>query len=288
MDPKSIPISLQSLPMPFARALLRNDYSKADSVFSVTQLLSPPQRTYLKIANEEIRSTYSMFAAFIGTSMHSTFESNTMEIEGEISERRLYTKICDVSVSGQIDLYCNNTIYDYKTVRSPKDKIESKHYDQVQMNGYLAEVNGLKVLQVAVIYIDITWQHSRSVLDPKYPQSPWMIYTQPYDREHALKLFNKTVPEHLAALKGSPRNCTPEEQWEKPAVYAITTKGAKRASKLCATQAEADELKKPGQFVEVRPGAKTYCGTPQNSFCGLCHVCPQYKLESMSSSSEEF
>jgi len=266
--------------MPFVRAMLRNDYSKDGSQFSVTELLGPPQRTYLKRDNKEIRSTYSMFAAFIGTSMHATFERDTVESEGEIAERRVHANVCGADVSGQIDLYCNNTIYDYKTVRSPKSKIESKHYDQVCCNGYLAELNGFEVEQVAVIYIDITWQYSRSVLDSSYPQDPWRIFLMPYDREHAITILNKAIPEHLTALAGNPRDCTSEEQWQKPTVYAITKQGATRASKLCDSYAEAQELLKPGQIIETRPGARTFCGTPQNSMCALAYCCPQFKRES--------
>lgn len=280
MNKSLLPKSLRSLPLPFARAMLRDDYSKDGSLFSVTQLLGPPRRTNLKLENKEIRSTYSMFAAFIGTSMHAAFERNTIESEGEIAERRVHANICGADVSGQIDLYCDKVIHDYKTVRSPKSKMESKHYDQVCCNGYLAELNGFEVEHVAVIYIDITWQFSRSILDPTYPQDPWAMFVQPYDRDHAISVFNKAIPEHLAALNGNPRNCTPEEQWQKPTVYAITKQGAARASKLCDSYAEAQELLKPGQIIETRPGAKTFCGTPQNSMCGLAYCCPQFQRES--------
>ena len=220
-----------------------------------------------------------MFAAFIGTSMHATFERNTVETEGEIAERRVHANICGADVSGQIDLYCDKTIYDYKTVRDPKSKMEPKHYDQVCCNGYLAEINGFEIEYVAVIYIDITWQHSRSMLDPTYPQSPWNIFLHPYDKTKAIQIFEKAIPEHLEALKGNPRDCTPDEQWEKPSVFAIMKPDAKKASKLCDTYAEAMELLKPGQIIEKRPGMKVFCGTPENSMCGLCYACPQYQRE---------
>jgi hypothetical protein len=143
------------------------------------------------------------------------------------------------------------------------------------MNGYLAEVNGYKVSIVGITYIQRDWSILRAQVDPGYPQSPIKTIIADYDREFAIAEFSRSVLEHSAALKGSPRPCTREEKWQNESTFALMRPGGKKASKLCATRAEAEENLKPGQYIEERVGVATYC----EYFCGLRHCCPQYKSE---------
>lgn len=271
---------LKSFPNPFIRALSKSKYEKGESLFSTTQLISPPQRTWLAKSYEKQESAYTMFHALMGTAIHSILEDNVDTENGEVAEERLHYLYFlgdeGIPISGQMDFYENNTVFDYKNTAGFQDKMKEEHYQQVQINGWLAKKNGYEVDHVSVVYIQRDWSYMRSTVDPTYPQTPFAIYVAPYDDEFATKLLAKTVEDHWKAHKGSPRPCTPEEQWERPSVYAIMSPGAKRASKLCDTLAEAEELKKPNQIVEKRKGEKVFC----SSFCGYSHCCKQFKEES--------
>ena len=253
-------------------------------MFSTTQLISPPQRTWLGKNHVKQENPYTMFHALMGTAIHSILEDNVDPANGEVAEERLHynyflqtdKKNESIPISGQIDFYENKTVFDYKNTAGFQDKMKEEHYQQVQINGWLAKKNGYEVDHVSVVYLQRDWSYMRSTVDPTYPQTPFAIYVAPYDEEFAAKLLAKTVEDHWKAHNGLPRSCTPEEQWERPSVYAIMSLGAKRASKLCDTLAEAEELKKPNQIVETRKGEKVFC----SSFCGYSHCCKQFKEES--------
>ena len=283
---KDISRELHSFPSPFARAIMKDHYDGGTSMFSVTTLISPPQRTWLKTQGEEIRSPYGSFAAMLGTAMHHIIEQNIDEEAGEIAERRLYTTIevegNSISVSGQIDHWENNTLSDYKLTGGVQDKMKDAHYLQVQMNGLLAERNGIPVDHVSVIYVQKDWSHLRSTFDPNYPQTPFKVHVHSFDRELAVQTFQTTTTDHWNAKQGNPRPCTPDEQWRKETTYALMKPDAKRASKVCDTRGEAEELLKPGQIIVERPGEATYC----LHFCGFSHLCPQFKREQMSKNTD--
>jgi hypothetical protein len=71
-------------------------------------------------------------------------------------------------------------------------------------------------------------------------------------------------------------DCTPDEMWEKPAVWAIRKVGGVRAKSLHSTEEEAvgilEELGK-GYEMEHRPGERTRC----ENFCQVNTYCQQYR-----------
>jgi hypothetical protein len=188
-----------------------------------------------------------------------------------------------ISVSGQVDLIENKCVTDYKNTSGLQEKVKREHYLQANMNAYLAEVNGIEVIHISVVYIDRTWSHLRSTVDPSYPQTPFRHFIHPYERQLAIDTFASTVRDHHEASLGKPRDCTSEEQWSKPDVFALMKVGAKRASKCFDSYAEASTEKKSDQYIEVRKGSKTFC----LSFCNLKHLCPQFAREQMQSNSTE-
>jgi len=70
--------------------------------------------------------------------------------------------------------------------------------------------------------------------------------------------------------------CTPEEMWEKPAVWAVTKIGGKRAHSLYETAEQAiaacTELGDKYEIVE-RKGERTRC----ESYCAVNQWCNQYQ-----------
>ena len=71
-------------------------------------------------------------------------------------------------------------------------------------------------------------------------------------------------------------NCTPEEMWEKPTVWAVRKNGNKRAHSLYETEELATAaLADLGSNyeIEVRKGERTRC----ENFCPVNTWCTQYK-----------
>jgi len=71
-------------------------------------------------------------------------------------------------------------------------------------------------------------------------------------------------------------DCTAEEMWEKPTVWAVRKTGNKRAHSLYETEALASSaLAELGDKyeMEVRPGERTRC----TNFCPVNTWCQQYK-----------
>jgi hypothetical protein len=276
--------NLKSFPTPFIRAITKSNYNKGHSLFSTTQLISPPQRTWLGKTYEKQENPYTMFHALMGTAIHSILEDNVDTENGEVAEERLHYnyiyeedgKEIGIPISGQMDFYEDHTVFDYKNTAGFQDKIKEEHFKQVQINGWLAESQGYEVEHVAVVYLQRDWSYMRAQVDPTYPQTPFAIYVHPYDKQYAKELIDRTVVDHWEAWNGKPRPCTSEEQWERPSKFAIMSPGAKRASKLCDNHEEAMELKKPNQIVETRKGEKVFCTT----FCGFKDHCPQFMRES--------
>ena len=268
---------LTSFPSPFMRAITKNSYNKGDCTFSCTQLINAPKRTYLATKGDKVETPYSSFAALLGTAIHSVLEANVDTESGEIAEQRMFynfpLKGTEIRISGCIDFYENNTVFDYKFIGGTQAEMKPDHHKQVQINGLLSELNGLKVEHVAIAYLQRDWSYMQSTVNPLYPKTPFKIFITPFDREFASKTLLQCVSDHQDALDGHPRDCTDEEMWAKPDSFALMKPGAKRASKLCASMAEAEDEKKPGQFIQVRKGERTFC----TSFCGFGNICPQHQ-----------
>ena len=268
---------LHSFPSPFVRAMSNSSYDKGRSTFTVTGLLSPPQRTWLGVNNERIETPYGSFSALLGTAVHSILEANVDLAAGERAEERMFAEMHGVTVSGQMDLWENGTLFDYKTTRGVQDAMKPDHHKQANMNAYLAKLNGVESDYIGVVYIQMDWSYMQSTVNPSYPQSPFRIFLEPYDEKLAKETFDKAIPDHIAALDGKPRECTRDEKWQRDDTYALMKPGAKRASKVCDSRAEAEAEKKPSQIIQERPGERVFC----SMFCGYSHVCPQFKRESM-------
>lgn len=268
---------IESMPAPFARALADDKYSKGKCDFSVTQLVSPPQRTYHATQHQPVKDGYASFMALLGTAVHAILENYVSTEDNELAEVRNFATIKvldrDVTISGQMDFWADNCVYDYKVTGGIQDKMKDEHYKQVQMNAWLASRNNIHCEYVGVVYFQRDWKYMQSKVDPTYPKTPFKIFIHPYDEQEAEKLIYSLTEQHLLASLGQSRNCTSDEQWAKPDTYAVKKPDSKRARRLFDSLAEAEEDKKPGEIIEKRAGEKTFC----QSFCGFAHVCAQYQ-----------
>lgn len=284
MNRDKIPRELQSLPSPFLRLLLDDRYDKGDSEFSTTQLISPPQRTWIKQQGfEEVMTPTSAFFAVLGTILHRVLEDYARPEEGEVAELRIHAEIQGRKVSGCIDLYetHNKTVSDWKFIGGVQPQIKNDHLKQLHMNGYLAELHGLEVEHVAITYYQRDWKTLQALVDPKYPKVGIKSIVVDYDRKEGMRLWETTVADHVAAKNGTPRDCTLEEKWQDPPLFAVMKNGGKRAinnGKFLTMNEAQEKIRelKGGHFVQTRPAERTFC----EHFCKLSHGCQQYKRES--------
>ena len=266
---------MNSFPSPFLRALKDDKYSKGESDFSCTQILGPPQRTWLATMHERDESPYGSFMALLGTAVHNILEEYCHEDEGEMAEERYFIKVQGHVLSGQLDFYENKTVFDYKVYGGEIEEAKPDHILQVQVNGRLAELNGIEVHSVAIVYVLRDWSYMRSRVNPKYAQTPFKIFVFPYNGELAEKTIQERVALHIEAIKGSPHLCTADEQWRKPDTWAVKKPDAKRASRVYESLEEAESNLKAGQIIETRKGEAVFC----RFFCGFAAHCPQHIRE---------
>jgi hypothetical protein len=210
-----------------------------------------------------------------GQAVHSLLEH---EGENEFTEQAMACQVGDITVTGRIDNYDmkNGVICDYKTASVWKVKYNDfdDWYKQGMIYAWLLRNNGFAVEKCR--FIALLKDHSKSdaARESRYPQNPVYVYEFAVRFADLLKIntyIRGKVREYLRCRELSDDGippCTPEERWEKAAVYAVIKPGRKTAVRLFDNQAAADtlagELGK-GHSVEYRPGESVKC----QSFC-LC------------------
>lgn len=276
------------LPDPVVKALTRNEYSKGESNRSITQLIDAPRVRILRQEHwDDLEEDVSeKMWAVMGTAAHKMFEETGDE--KHVSEERIFLEIDGWVVSGAIDVQKIEddgiTIMDYKTT-SVWSVILGKVEWERQLNCYaslLRRSKGSKVKALKVIAILRDWR-SRDALDKAdYPKAPiveidipmWSDQEQDSYLDGRVELHQKAEFDRLTGAELP--ECSSEERWEKPSVWAVKKIGNKRAIKLYDNEdaAKADLL--PVQEIEFRRGEPTRC---MANWCRVNAWCSQYQRE---------
>jgi len=276
-----------NIPQTIINVLERPHYNKGKAHLSVTQLINSPKIVSLtKKYDEEIeQDASSMIWALFGSAMHNVVEHG--KGEHDIVEERLHAEIDGWNISGAIDLQIPNpngtTIKDYK-VTSVWSVMNEKIDWEYQLNIYawlVEHVKKVPVTDLGIVAFLRNWSEKESEKEG-YPQAPivelpitlWSMQ----EREDFIKARISAHSECDFALEtaGSLPNCTPEEMWEKPAVWAIKKVGGKRAHSLYDTPEKAlSALADLGENydIEERKGERTRC----ESYCLVNKWCKQYQ-----------
>lgn len=276
------------LPDPVVKALTRSEYSKGESNRSITQLIDAPRVRILRQEHwEELEEDVSeKMWAVMGTAAHKMFEDTADD--KHISEERIFLEIEGWVVSGAIDVQRIEddgiTIMDYKTT-SVWSVILGKVEWERQLNCYaslLRRAKGAKVKGLKVIAILRDWR-SRDALDKAdYPKAPIVEIDIPmWTDEEQDKYLDGRVELHQKAefdrLTGAELpDCSSQERWEKPAVWAVKKIGNRRAIKLYDNEAAAKADLVTGQEIEFRRGEPTRC---MANWCRVNAWCSQHKRE---------
>lgn len=273
-----------NLPSSVLNALHRPTYTKGDAHISCTELLNSPRIVQLKRKHwDEIEQDASeMVWQLFGSAIHHILEHG--KGENHIIEERLFAEFSGWVLSGAIDLQTVTPdgieISDYKTCGSYSVMNEKADWTyQLNIYAHLVEtVKKIPVTGLSIVAIIRDWT-ARDTKREGYPQAP--IVTIPitlWSRDEREAFIQSRLNAHASAMfeadtEGSLPECTPDEMWEKPAVWAVKKEGGVRAKSLHSTKEEAELNLTKGYVIEHRPGERTRC----QNYCQVAKFCSQYK-----------
>jgi len=287
--------NIYGLPEPFVNAC-KSAYKYTPKRYSVTTVLRGACEAILKRRHDEESEmdACDMVWMVLGTAVHKIFEEaealpsqhKEMRIEMPVPETDGYV------LSGIIDLFDEATgiITDYKTASVYKYmKRDWEDYrKQLLYYAVLLKANGFSPKQGRITLIFKDFSETEKLGKPDYPEHSvfeiWWNYSEEEleaaEREiiERFKLIIELESKEDADLEP----CSPEERWDKPAKWAVTKKGNKRATKLCDTEEEAheeaDTLMAGGKDkyeVTYRAGEHSKC----LKYCTVTKWCPFYQKE---------
>lgn len=277
------------LPETFVNILKRPRYDNGGADRSVTQLINSPKIVALNnVHRDDVEEDVSdrVFSIF-GSAIHSILEHGKDDLH--VVEERLHMDIDGWHLSGAVDLQITNpdssiSIRDYK-VTSAWSVMNAKvdWANQLNVLAHLVEsVKSAPVRDLGIVAIIRDWSRRDAANREGYPQSPVCEVSIPlWDAERRDKYIRDRIAAHSAtefAMSAGEElpECTPEEMWEKPTVYAVRKVGGVRAKSLHQTEAAANEALASlgkGFEIEVRPGERTRCA----HFCSVNGHCSQWQ-----------
>jgi hypothetical protein len=286
--------NVHNLPSVFERFDEAHAYSSGGSDYSVTTLIDSPRIKRLRSEHySDIEEDVSQKVwSILGTAVHAILQDGAEK--DQVVEERFFADIevegAKVSVSGQVDLQTpvgtgsnrGMILSDYKTTgayavqANPEGKPE--HIKQLNLYAALARLNGVKVSGLEIIAIIRDWSAAGLDRNADYPVAPIVrIPIGMWDEDDAYEYLKDRVAQHQ---NPNLQECTYEEMWAKPPVFALhemaKTGGLrKRATKLFdnLTDAEEKSLDIPGSVVVSRPRVFTRC---EGNYCNVSKFCEQF------------
>lgn len=275
-----------NLPETIVNVLSRPTYTKGGANLSATEILNSPRIVQLKrLHDAELNEDAADGAwAIIGSAIHLVLEKG--KAHNHIVEERLHAVIDGWSFSGAIDLQVVEDdgiiVSDWKSTSAwavMNEKIEWEQ--QLNIYAWLVETVKQKVVKrLSIVAIIRDW--SRNDMRENYPAtSIHEININLWSYEERTQFIRDRIALHAAALFAVETNddlpeCTPEQMWEKPMMWAVKKVGGVRAKNVCYTEEEANEkleLAGKNHFIEVRPGERTRCA----NYCSVKDFCGQWK-----------
>jgi hypothetical protein len=227
-----------------------------------------------------------MIWSIFGSAVHNVLEKGADE--HNIVEQRLSTEVDGWVVSGAIDLQHIEkdgiNIKDYKTTSVwavMNDKPEWEQ--QLNIYGYLVSKNKkqlVKSLQIVAILKD--WSKREAERKPDYPQRNVTLVDIPlwtFEEQEAFikgRIAKHSAAEFASETEAELPDCTPQEMWEKPPVWAVMKQGGVRAKSLHDSLELAEVAKKEsgdGYEIQERKGDRTRC----KDYCLVNKWCKQYQ-----------
>jgi hypothetical protein len=282
------------LPETITNVLARPQYSKGKANMSVTELLNSPRIVQLKRKHWEdlTEDASDLVWSIFGTAIHNILEHG--KGDNHIVEERIHIELDGMHISGAIDLQELTPegiiLSDYKTTSAWAVMNEKQDWhNQLNSYAYLVEAaKKLPVTKLQIVAIVRDWSRRDAATREGYPKAPIVVIDIPLwsfaDREAYVRSRISLHGDALFEMEtdGEMPECTPEECWEKPTMYALKKDGNVRAKSVHETSEAADaalsaatEKAKKGEkfLIEVREGDRTRC----SSFCQVAGMCSQYQ-----------
>lgn len=168
------------------------------------------------------------------------------------------------------------TLDDYKMTSTYAIQDGPKPEWTAQLNIYalMLREHGYRVDRLRVVAILRDWQKAKSKHTPGYPQVPAVIIPlEMWSAERTEQYIKERLIAHGTAQHDLPE-CSADERWERPAVYALMKRGNKRATALFDDRADADlALADAGAAyqIEERPAEQKRCA----DYCAAFFKCEQ-------------
>jgi hypothetical protein len=239
-----------------------------------------------KFEDEIEQDASDMVWSIFGSAVHNVLEHG--KDDNHIVEQRIHKEYDGWHISGAIDLQVVNNagidVKDYKTTTIWAVMNEKVEWE-IQLNiyaGLVEDVKRIPVTSVGIVAIIRDWNRRESTTREGYPEAPIKeLPIRLWSKEERDAFISKRIALHSAcefALEtdGELPDCTPEEMWEKPTIWAVKKIGNKRAHSLYETPelAIAAMTDLGDKYdVEVRKGERTRC----INFCPVNTWCTQYQ-----------
>jgi len=278
------------LPEAFRLAVEGPQYEPSkDRDYYVTELIGPPRIRRLRAEHDnEITEDISdhVWRVF-GQSAHSILYLASQHDKNpeHFYEQRLmyecqYTKKRVVKISGRVDVLYNDegAIYDWKTgsVWGVKDGPRPEWTAELNFYRAMAWQNGYEINRLYAVSILRDWSEGLLKRNPDMPQKAIQVMpVEVWDLKQTEAWIKHLIRRHEA--KKIP-DCTPEERWQSPPVWAVMKKGRKTAVRLCTNEEDAQAMVAelgPDHSITERKGVSRRC----SSFCAVSQWCEQYARE---------
>ena len=273
-----------ALPLPLVSAVSRHNHEHAPNTISVTSLIQPPQIRALSLKHdaELTEDAGDRIWALLGTLLHHALEGHAQGVKNLTSEEELEIEVNGWKVIGHYDLsellLDGELLTDYKltSVWSVKEGVKTEWEAQLNIYAHLIRAAGRHVNQLQLVAIGRDWSKAKARYDQGYPQQQVKVMAVPlWTPEETQEFIKERVRLHQEAEKGKWPDCTPDEKWTRPTIYALMKKGQKKAVKLYETKAAAEFAQAKDQYIVERPGESVRC----ESYCSVSGFCEQLKRE---------
>lgn len=274
------------LPRSIENAVRNDPYTRGGAHISVTGLISPARKRALEArhADEITEDVADRIWALMGQIAHGVLERAD---DQAWCEERLYISRHGWRISGQFDRYLlepDGLLQDYKltTVYAVRDGCKPEWEAQENIYALMLREHGYRVERLEVVAILRDWQRSKAKHTSDYPQKPVLIVpVSLWPTEQTEEYIKSRLMAHGWAQHELPE-CTTEERWERPAVYALHKRGNTRATSLhdrieqaeAARDAAIEAATRKAEYeIQERPAQQIRC----TDYCPAMPFCDQGK-----------
>jgi hypothetical protein len=287
----------KNLPAALVAACTNDPYSAGDADISITRLIAPPRQVEL------IRRHFDAIEVDVADRIWALRSQGIHAIleraagENEVAEERWTRDCLGWTVSGKTDLvsvkdhvltdWKDTSVWSIKDALDPTSRGKREWTEQVNLLALFGEQYAIEKVQVVAFGRD--WRKNEARNYPEsYPDAEVSVVPlKLWPREQTQAFLEERVRLHQRArrvqfkplVEGGPLvpddtlDCTPEERWEKPTMYAVAKKGNKNATRVYDDRALAEKHleSQPGLELRVRPGASARC----RAYCDAYAFCTQ-------------